>query len=268
LNSGDGTSVPANARPRGEGGRPAVLEGFAKGLAIIEVFALRGNRLTIAEASRLSRLNRATARRCLLTLVERGYATVAKGVFELTPGIMRLGRAFVGSSMTEIVSRTLPALAATVRESCSAGYLDGADVVYVGHATRHGFVTESPFAGIRIPAFCSSLGRALLAELPEDRARGLLLASPRKRLTPHTLTDVEAIMARLATVRAEGCAWVDRELYADGRSIGMAVRNVWGEAVVAISIGFPVSRDDPERVRGVFIPALRECTAELAGVIG
>ena len=75
--------------------------------------------------------------------------------------------------------------------------------------------------GSRLPAYCSSLGRVLLAALPDVEARRLITSMKREKLTPHTITDVEALMKMLAQVRAEDYALVDEELEIGLRSIAV-----------------------------------------------
>ena len=127
-------SPQEDASPK-HGDRPANLGdqmgGFAKGLAIIEAYGRGRPSLTIAEAARLSGLDRASARRCLLTLVNRGYATTDGRYFELTPRILRLGHAYLAASLPTLIQPTLDALASDLRESCSASVLDGTEIVYI-----------------------------------------------------------------------------------------------------------------------------------------
>src|SRR5690242_11986671 len=72
--------------------------GFAKGLAVLEAFGQGGQRLTISEAAKLTGLDRATARRCLLTLVDGGYAAHDGKFFVLTPRVLRLGYAYIATT--------------------------------------------------------------------------------------------------------------------------------------------------------------------------
>src|ERR1700760_2401613 len=104
--------------------------GFAKGLAVIEAYGRGRPSLTIAEVAKLSGLDRASARRCLLTLVNCGYATTDGRYFELTPRVLRLGYAYLAAPLPKLIQPTLDNLASTLRESCSASVLDGTEIVY------------------------------------------------------------------------------------------------------------------------------------------
>ena len=238
--------------------------GFAKGLSVIEAFGKGRERLTIAEVARLSGLDRASARRCLLTLVEQEYATADDRYFELAPRILKLGQAYLSASLPQLIRPTLTWLADQVGESCSAAVLDFTEVVYIARASQHRVVGAGLHPGSRLPAYCTSLGRALLANLPDEKAREVLEASDREPLTEHTLTNVKDIMTELAKVRAQDYSYIDQEVAMNSRSMGVPVRNVSGIAVAAVTVGVHASRGSPKRLENEILPALREMQARLA----
>ncbi len=241
--------------------------GFAKGLSVIEAFGRGQNRLTIAEVARLANLDRASARRCLLTLVEKGYAATDDRYFELTPRILRLGHSYLAASLPRLIRPSLTQLADTLRESCSAAVLDGTEVVYIARASHHRIMGAGLHAGSRLPAYCTSLGRCLLAAVPEDQAKEVLEASNRVRLTDSTLTGVKALLGELKKVRTQGYSYIDQELEANSRSVAIPVRNFSGETVAAITVGLHVSRCSPERIQDEILPAMFDIQAQLAEVL-
>lgn len=238
--------------------------GFAKGLAVIEAFGKGRERLTIAEVARLSGLDRASARRCLLTLVEQDYAVADDRYFELTPRILKLGQAYLSASLPQLLRPALARLAARVGESCSAAVLDHTEVVYIARATQHHIVGTGLHAGSRLPAYCTSLGRVLLAALPVETARKTIEASTRQALTEHTLTSVKEIMAEIAKVREQGYSIIDQEVAPNSRSIGVPVRNTSGHTVAAITVGVHASRGSIERMVDDILPALLDVQNYLA----
>ena len=241
--------------------------GFAKGLSVIEAFGKGQNRLTIAEVARLSNIDRASARRCLLTLVEKGYAAMDDRYFELTPQILRLGHSYLAASLPRLIRPSLTLLADTLRESCSVAVLDGTEVVYVARASHHRIMGTGLHPGSRLPAYCTSLGRVLLAALPENQAREVLEASERAQLTSKTLTSVKALMAELKKVREQGYSYIDQELESNSRSVAVPLRNFSGETVAAVTVGLHVSRCSPERVETEILPAMLEMQATLAEIL-
>lgn len=241
--------------------------GFAKGLSVIEAFGEGRNRLTIAEVARLSGLDRASARRCLLTLVERRYATNTDRYFELTPRILKLGHPYLAASLPRLIRPALDSLADKLRESCSAAVLDGTEVVYIARASHHRIMGAGLHAGSRLPAYCTSLGRVLLAALPRDQAREMIDASDRQSYTDKTLTAPKALMAEIDKVREQGFSSIDQELENNSRSIGVPIRNYDGIIVAAATVGLHVSRSTPERVETEILPALYEMQAQLAEIL-
>jgi IclR family pca regulon transcriptional regulator len=124
-------------------------------------------------------------------------------LFTLTPRILDLGFAYLSSM--PIWNRAEPvmeALVQQVQESCSAAVLDATDIVYVLRVPTQKIMRISLGVGSRLPAYCTSLGRLLLADLDDDDVRARLEASNREALTKHTVTDIDALMAKVAQARA------------------------------------------------------------------
>jgi IclR family pca regulon transcriptional regulator len=241
--------------------------GFGKGLSVIEAFGQGRDRLTIAEVARLSGLDRASARRCLLTLVERRYATSDDRYFELTPRILKLGHSYLAASLPRLIRPTLDALADRLRESCSAAVLDGSEVVYIARASHHHIMGTGLHPGSRLPAYCTSLGRVLLAALPVAQAKEIIEASDRQKLTGKTLTSVKALLTELGRVREQGYSFVDQEVAANSRSVAVPIRNFDGKTVAAVTVGLHVSRGSEQRIETELLPALFEMQAQLAEIL-
>jgi IclR family pca regulon transcriptional regulator len=245
--------------------RPAdVMGGFAKGLSVIEAFDAEHSELSIADVSRLTGLDRATARRCLLTLVDRGFAITTGKEFSLTARILRLGYAYLAATpLTRLVQPYIEQLSAETHESCSVCVLDGAEIVYVARAAQRRVMSVGLSVGSRLPAFCASMGRVLLASLPEAKARAILAESKRPKLTPHTRTGITELMSELASVRARGYAVVDQELEIGLRSIAVPLRGRSG-VVGALNVGAQAPRVTVKQMREEMLPALQRIADELA----
>lgn len=241
--------------------------GFAKGLLVIEAFGKGSNRLTIAEVARLSGLDRAAARRCLLTLVEAGYATTNDRYFELTPRILRLGHSYLAASLPRLIRPSLDQLSNRLRESCSAAVLDGKDVIYIARSSHHHIMGAGLHAGSRLPAYCSTLGRTMLAALPPEQARAILESSDRTKFTERTLTEIPALMAELDRIRDAGYAYIDEELEIGSRSVAVPIRNLSNRTVASINVGLHASRGTVERVQEEILPALFDVQAQLAEIL-
>lgn len=214
--------------------------GLSKGLRVIEAFSAEEPRLTIATAAERAGLDRATARRCLLTLADLGYADYDGKFFTLTPHVLRLGTACLATMpLPGLVQPWLDRLSGMLGESSSVAILDRAEIVYVARAAQKKVMSIALMPGSRLPAFCTSMGRVLLAALPEADARAAL--GPMTARTPHTLTDADAVMARVAQARAEGYATIDQEVELGLRSIAVPLMNARGRVVAAMNLGLPAT---------------------------
>jgi IclR family pca regulon transcriptional regulator len=245
------------------------IAGFAKGLRVIEAFDEGRPKLSITEVAALTGLERATARRCLLTLVRGGYAAFDGKFFRLTPRLLRLGHAYLSSTpLPRLVQPYLEQLAQDTEESCSASILEGTDIVYVARASQRRVMSIGLNVGSRLPAYCASMGRVLLAALPERERIRLLEATDRPKLTEKTLTEMPALLAEIEKIGREGFAINDEELEIGLRSIAVPLVDGAGRVVAAINVGAQAARVSVERMRSEFLPKMRRIQAELAHVLG
>ncbi|MBX9991968.1 IclR family transcriptional regulator domain-containing protein [Phreatobacter oligotrophus] len=242
--------------------------GLEKGLAVIACFDAGHPRLTIADVARMTGLSRATARRCLITLARIGYAETDGRHFALTPRVLQLGYAYLSSTpLTAVLQNALERLSEEIGESSSASLLDGRDIVYVARAATKRIMSVGLSVGSRLPAYCTSMGRVLLAALPEDEARRRVEASDRRALTRATATSVEAVMARVAAARTAGYAVIDQELEVGLTSIAVPVIDREGKVVAAINVGTQATRFPPGIIVTEILPKLLKVQAELARIV-
>ncbi|MBY5786081.1 IclR family transcriptional regulator [Rhizobium leguminosarum] len=240
------------------------VSGFARGLKVIEAFGETRQRLSIAEASKLTELDRATVRRSLLTLAELGYADYDGKFFTLTPKILRLGHAYLSATpLPALLQPHLDHLSEKAGQSASASVLDGTDIVYIARASQRRVMSINLTPGSRLPAYCASMGRVLLAALPESEVRAILARSELKQNTPNTKTDPEDLITEFRRVRAEGYAIIDQELEIGLCSIAVPVDNDRGETVAAINIGAPAALVPAAEMKERYLPLLKETQAAL-----
>ena len=238
---------------------PSYVGSLARGLAVIRAFDVGRESLTLADVAKMTALPRATVRRSLLTLQALGYVATDGKQFRLTPRILSLGYAYLASTpMTRVLQPALEAVSERTHESCSACTLDGPEIVYVARAATRRIMSVGLAVGSRLPAFCTSMGRILLAAETPERARAILADSERKPFTPHTVTDVSALLEMLAGVRQAGYCLVDQELEVGLRSIAVPVRNSAGQVVAAMNVSAQAGRVSPDHLKGVALPILRD----------
>lgn len=248
-----------------EDGMTETVRSFERGLRVIRGFGPTTPEMTLAEVARATDLNRATARRLLLTLEQLGYVRKRGDHFALTAKVLELGYSYLASlPAAQLAVPHLEELSATLRESSSMAVLDGADIVYVARVPANRVMTVSIGLGTRFPAYRTSMGRVLLAELPREEVESIWHASEHAAPTARTVTALAELEERLAEVRSQGWAMVDQELEMGVRSIAAPVRNASGEAIAAINVSTHVSRTSKAELCSRFVPALTDTATALS----
>lgn len=242
--------------------------GLENGLAVIEAFDERRPRLSITEVAQATGLTRAAARRYLLTLAHLGYAEHDGKFFSLTPRVLRLGYAYLSSlSLPSRVQPFLERIAETLGESSSAAVLDDGDVVYVGRAATRRIMSVGLGVGSRLPAYCTSLGRALLAHRDPAWLDAYFGRTPLRRLTPRTLTGESDLRRALEEVRRTGFALVDEELEVGLRSIAVPVFDGAGRLACAVNVGVQAARVPAADLVTRVFPVLEDAAKELRRIL-
>lgn len=255
-------------RKVGEGGERDIVGGLQNGLAVIEAFDERHLRLTIADVAKATGLTRAAARRYLLTLAHLGYADHDGKFFSLTPKVLRLGYAAL-SAMT-LPSRVQPWLeriSQEVGESSSAAVLDDGDIVYIARSATRRIMSIGLGVGSRLPAYCTSLGRVLLAAKDEAWLDAYFARVALRALTPRTSTLAEEIRSILDRVRRDGHCIVDEELELGLRSVAVPVCDGAGKVRCAINVGVQTHRMEMRQLREDVLPRLLEAARELSRIL-
>jgi len=169
---------PATARKKAD---PDYMLSLARGLAVIRAFGRGAEKVSTAEVARQIGVSRAAARRCLHTLTVLGYVAGAEGQYRLTPRVLALAHAYLGSdAVPRAAQPVLEGVADRLHESCSLSVLDGDEIVYVARASTRRILTIGLSVGSRLPVYCTSMGRVLLA-FASDSERSVYLS----RYAPH-----------------------------------------------------------------------------------
>ena len=198
------------------------MQSLARGLDVIGAFQHGRPSLTVAEVAGLVSISRAAARRCLHTLEVLGYARAMDGSFRLTPKALSLGYAYLSASpVVRVAQPVLEEVATRLHESSSMTVLDGDEIVYVARAAAERIISVGLSVGSRLPAYCTAMGRVLLAFAPDAELDSYVSRIELKRQTPHTIIEVALLRRELQRVRAEGYALVDQELELGLRSIAV-----------------------------------------------
>lgn len=240
------------------------VQSLARGLAVIRVFDADHPQLSLSEVARRAAIPAAAARRFLRTLESLGYVRADGRSFSLTPRVLELGFSYLSAlSLPEIVQPHLERLSREVDESASAAVLSGPDIVYVARVPTRRIMTVGITIGTSFPAYATSMGRVLLAALPEAERGAVLAAAEPRALTERTITDSDALAAELDRIAEQGWALVDGELEAGLRSLAAPVRGRDGRVIAAVNVSMSATRHPVEYVREHHLPRLLEAAAAI-----
>src|ERR1700728_2668062 len=246
-------------------GDPNFMTSLARGLVVIQAFTQQSPQMTISQLSIKTGLSRAAVRRCLYTLTKLGFAGAEDGSrYSLRPRMLTLSHTYTTSNtLSSSAQPILERMSSALRESFSVATLDGDDIVYVARTTVNRVMAVDLHIGSRLPAYCTSMGRILLAYLPTDQLEQYLA---RVVLTPHTtrtITSVEKLRLALRNVRRNGYALVDQELEVGLRSLAVPVYGPSGRVVATINLSGNAPRMSVLERQSRFLTPLRNAANEL-----
>ncbi|AHY51313.1 transcriptional regulatory protein [Bradyrhizobium japonicum SEMIA 5079] len=238
-----------------------------KAFAVLKSFSSEAFELTLSEIAARADLDRGTAFRLIQTLTELGYL---QGVpqsrrFRLGVACLDLGYTVLSrGSLRPIVEPLLRDLVPAVGDAASLGILDGGDVIYlarVGAGLDRHKMDRRP--GTRIPAYSAALGHVMLAHLPRDQQIERLELRPRVKLSERTLTDLDALLARLDQVKKKGHAVSDGENAYGLRTLATPIFDAQGFVIGGLSVTVDAMRMDMAAFRDEALPRLMQATAQV-----
>jgi IclR family pca regulon transcriptional regulator len=253
---------------RRQSASPDFLEALARGLAVLQAFGPERRQMTLAEVAREVDLPRATVRRALITLTELGHVATDGRLFRLTPGVLRLAAAYLGSNgASTILQPRCERLSLALGGPCSAAVLDGEEIVFVAYGQPTRMVSVTTMVGWRLPAFCTALGRVLLAGSADAELDAFLATLRPQALTPQTEIDITTLRTRILAARAEGFALVDQEAEIGFRSLAVPLRRYDGRVIAALNLGMQTERGSPEALLDKALPVLSAEAEEIGTLL-
>jgi PcaR/PcaU/PobR family beta-ketoadipate pathway transcriptional regulator len=246
------------------------IQSVSRALSILELFSDKRPSLTVSEVAELTGLNRATCYRFCQTLRQLGYLE------ELGSGRFRPGLKAVSLAHSALSSRELPELALPylrrlrddVGETVNMGLLDDTEVVYVARVLSDHLIALRLYVGSRLPAYASSLGRSILAFLPQDEAESIIDRSDLEALTGHTITSRKRLLAELKKIRERGYALNDQEVANGLRGVAAPVLTEAGNPIAAINISIPHPLKGPEEIENELAPKVMATAREIGALAG
>jgi IclR family pca regulon transcriptional regulator len=244
---------------------PSFMTSLARGLAVVQAFSDSRKPQTIANISQKTGIPRAAVRRCLHTLRELGYVDAELNNFSLRPKVLTLGYSYLSSTpLTVSAQPYLNDISRTLNESSSMAVLEDGEVLYVARAATSRVMSVALNTGSRLPAYCTSLGRVMLAHLPPDELERYLAKTKLRAMTENTVVNQKRLREILADVRRDGYAINDEELELGLRSIAVPVRGASGQVLAALNVGAQAARVSVKQLEKEFLPVLLRGAQELA----
>jgi IclR family transcriptional regulator, pca regulon regulatory protein len=242
------------------------IQSLARGLAVIRTFNASAPRQTLTEVAKRAGLDRAGARRVLLTLKTLGYVRQEGRSFLPMPSILSLGYSYLSTiPWWSRAERKLIELTETVNESASYGVLNGSHVVVVVcvHARKNPN-SVSLVVGRRSPAHCTAIGRILLGNcLPNQELCEMLQRRPPRQLTQFTTTSIPSLVEVIRRDQGRGWSVVNREFREAVCSIAVPVYSPKNQLMGAISVSGASQTMGSEKMVDTVLPHLQQTAAYL-----
>ena len=231
--------------------RPQVLpaarytvDAAAKALELLSAFSFREPQLSLADLATRTGIPRATAFRLLSTLEQSGFLAKEHGAYQLGIKCFVLGNIVAGGlDLRETAHPHLAALRDSTRETTQLAILDHWQVVYLERMLSPlpvGFMRSR--AGAILPAYCTGLGKTLLAYRPEAEVEAWAATQTFTALTPRTITSAKRLVRELRAIRERGYGLDEEEREKGVCCIAAPVRSHTGHVVAAISVAGPSQR--------------------------
>jgi IclR family pca regulon transcriptional regulator len=248
---------------------PDFVTALARGIAVMMALSEKRRRISIAQVSHVTGIPRAAARRSLHTLVKLGFVAMDEAnLFYLRPRILSLSHSYLTASPLAMLSQPiLDRLGETLGEGCSLAVLDGEEIVYLARSASSRIISPSLNVGRRLPAYCASIGRALLAHLPPAELDAYLERARLHPYTEHTVTDRAELRRLLGDVRRHGFAYSREQIEPRLCSLAVPVRDVAGQYVAGINVILQGRIITAKEAAALYHHPLREAAAALGKLL-
>ena len=244
---------------------PEFVEALAKGLAVLECFDAAHPDMTLSDIARRTGVTPAAARRSLITLQALGYVGQNGKRFHLRPKVMSLGSGFYfAARIDEFMAPELRQLVEVHGDASSVAMLEGADVVYIAHHSTQRARRATAVVGARYPAHATSLGRVLLAGLPDAALEDVLARMQPVALTSRTVTDKAELRRLILQAREQGFATTVDQLDYGITALAVPIRAADGRVVAALNSSGYTGLVTPEAMVQSRLADLRAAAARLS----
>ena len=247
------------------------INSLARGLLLLEKMAEAGEPLTLSEIAKAMEMTLPTAYRFLYTLqaIDLIEKEADRKAYRITPKVLKLGYGvFKSSELWNTAHPHLLRASQKYGETFNLAVLERDQILYIDRVKTQSILTINLEIGSKLPAYCTSMGRVLLAWLPMNEARKRLQLNPRVKHTGRTVTDVDKLEEILTHVRRRGFAVNDGELAPELYSAAAPVLNREGEAIAALNMAVNAARHDKDYLCRVMVPAVLQCAHRISSAMG
>jgi IclR family KDG regulon transcriptional repressor len=243
---------------------PYQVQVLDRALAILDLLSADGPDLSLGEVSDKLALHKSTVHRLIMVLerhklIERNSIN---GRYRLGLKLFELGtRAVSQLDLRERARPVLERLVLETSETVHLGILDDTEVLYLDKVEPARSVRMSSSVGRRNPAYCTAMGKSILAYLPEAQVEAIVRKHGLKAMTANTITSLLELKAELAAIRERGYAVDNEEIEEGVRCVGCVVRDFSGGPIAAISVSGPAFRISREKAKSLSRPVVAAANA-------
>jgi IclR family transcriptional regulator, pca regulon regulatory protein len=241
---------------------------LSRGLSVIRSFTPESPTQTLAQVASKTNMDRASARRMLHTLETLGYLRSEGRTFQLTPRVLDLGYRYLASlPLWSVAEPVLEELTKAVHESSTAAVLDGTDIVFVVEVPARKIMTVRHSVGMKLPAYCTSMGRVLLGGLSSAELDRTLRNSNIEKYTSNTVTSIPNLTRIIRQDREQGWSIVQHELEQGLSAIAVPVFDGANRIVAAVNLTGSMLGRPPAKMVSELLPHLRKTAETIQSLI-
>ncbi|MHC5226519.1 IclR family transcriptional regulator domain-containing protein [Ignatzschineria sp. LJL83] len=249
---------------------PDFISAFARGLVILQILSISKKPQTISDISKITGFPRASVRRSLYTLLKMGFVHQDDRYYELTSKVLTLAHSYITSqTLPNAAQPILEGITRNLDEASSMAVLVQNEIIYIARSSENTqrIMTNTLTIGSHLPAYCTSMGRILLAAEPTEKQIEILKESQLKAHTQNTINEIDALLEELAKIKEQGYAIINQELELGLCSIAVPVRDKSGKTIAAINVSTHAMRNEIKEMKERFLPELLASSAILTTFI-
>ncbi len=250
---------------------PFTIQSVVRAASVLDALVDAGEALSLSQVADAARMGLPTTYRFLRTLeflkwVERDPELKR---YRIAPRVVRLAHSYMGTSA--LWQHAHPYLVQARREygeTFNLAILDGADILYIDRVRTRRILTINLEIGSKLPAFCTAMGRVLLAHLPPSDALEILRQSDRTPFTAKTVTAVDKLARIIGEVREAGYAVNNGEMALELISVAAPIRNRHNQVVAALNMAVNATDYGESAVTGKLVPTVTKVARQISQAMG